>query len=186
MSSVSVGLHIGQGNNPSCLALVEMGDIKTLHHLSIFNTEKYSDIKSQLLDLKYKAISTWGIDDFSLRVNITGIGLPIVTLILSEYSQLTPVFLVGGYKERFADNALLLPKDVMISYLKIILQENMLIASKRGVSYDDLTYVLQAIKEEILKYETNVQVSPICWLPTEQTGERDYQIIALGLACWRI
>ncbi len=187
MGPISVGLYIGQGINSSCLALVEMGDTNILHHLSVFDIGKYSGIKSRLMDLKYKMVTRWGRDDFSLKVNITEIGLPVVTIILSEsYPHIIPVMLVGGYKERLSDNTLLLPKELMISYLKIILQENMLTASKSGLDYTDQTYVLQPINDEILKYNTNVQLNPFYWLPSGQTGEHDCQIIALGLACWRL
>ncbi len=111
-------------------------------------------------------------------------------LVRERVPDFTEVYLSGGYKEEEKEGAIILPKEVMISQLKILFQTNRIsglfnkpeaLMSAREKLQSDM---FNLTKKEILNYETNVQVNPIHWNPETRTGENDDLAIVLGLACW--
>ena len=186
-----IGVHIGQGQNPTALAEVyHSGWSYTILRLTRLPLGTlYTEVEEFLIE-RLKILTRDGDYDVKLKVNATGVGSPVINLLRRKVSGLTEVYLTGGCKAEEKEDGLMLPKDLMISHLKVLFQTNRISGSfdkpePHMTAPEKQRFALfMALKSEILDYETEVQVDVVHWNPKNKTGEHDDLVIALGLACW--
>ena len=186
-----IGINIGQGQNPTALAEVyHSGWSYTILRLTRLPLGIiYTDVEDYLIERL--RILTYG-GDYSVKIliNATGIGSPIINLLRKKVNNLTEVYLTGGYKTEEKEDVLMLPKEVMISHLKVLLQINKIRLDFEKPEPHMLPHekeqfaLFNVLKREVLNYETKVQVDTLLWNPETKTGEHDDHVIALGLGCW--
>ncbi len=183
-----IGINIGQGKNLTAFAEVQVWrsySILRLNRLQLGTP--YPDIGEILLERLRVLAEDY---DLKVRVNATGIGKPVINLLHNKVAGIIEVYLTGGYKEVEKEDVWILPKELMISHLKVLFQTNRISMSfekpePHMTSAEKQRFELfKSLKSEILNYETRVQVDPIHWNPETKTGEYDDLAIALGLACW--
>jgi hypothetical protein len=194
---ISLGVHIGQGQNPSAIAEVQPSFRSyNIIKLTRFPIETlYPDLGGILTN----RILTLDQDyEVKVKVNATLVGSPVLDCFKEKMEKvidltnlsLKPIYLVGGYKTEEKDDELMLPMELMISHLKVLFQCNRikLIFEKpekfMNHQEKEQLHLLKKLEAEVLNYKTKVLVDKLYWNPETKIGETDDLITALGLACW--
>lgn len=186
-----IGVHIGQGQNPSAMTEVYFsGWSYSILRLTRFPLGiLYTELEDFLIE-RLKVLTLNGDYHAKTRVNATGVGSPVINLLRKKVTGLTEVYLTGGYKLEEKEDGLMLPKELMLSNLKVLLQTKRISGifekpeHQMTASDKEQFALFDALKSEILNYETKVHIDAAHWNPETKTGEHDDLAIALALACW--
>lgn len=186
-----VGVHIGQ--EPDFTAIVEVyfsGYSHTVINITRLPADTHYNKLLEFLIKRIKILRMDGDYRVKIRVDATLIGSPVIDLIRSKIHNLIDVYLVGGYKPENKEDILMLPKELMLSHLKLLFQRDRISASfdkPESLMTNQEKQRLElfnSLKTEILSYKTKVHVDVAHWNPEGRTGEHDDLAIAMGLACW--
>jgi len=188
---INIGVTVGQGAAYITFAAVSIDGrdfyfIRLLERAAI--GENLAAVSYRLTQLGEQCES-FGYKVNLVRINLSGIGRPLIDLVLQDFVQkhlLETVYLSGGARLRKEGDDLILPKELMISRLKILKHLNrvrydqgLVITTYKGGDIPIINFF-----DELQAYETKVSINEMIWDPERKIGEYDDLAIALGLACW--
>lgn len=181
MGFVRIGIDIGQRQDPTALAVVELERREGELHFVARHIERlalgtpYPAVADRLAEIHGKLaeaghnVQTW--------LDATGVGQPVVDMMRVAGVPLTPVYLTGTDKATWDGGSLSLGKAVLVSRLQVLLQSGRIHLPK--------TAEAQALINELLVYEIRVTDAGHAQFGAFRVGTHDDLATALGLACWQ-
>jgi hypothetical protein len=112
----------------------------------------------------------------TVYVDATGVGQPVVDLLeAAGVENLFAVYLTGGEREHREDREIKLPKMMLVSRMKVLLQTGRVLLPK--------TPEAETLKIELQNFETRFTDAANLQFGAFKVGAHDDLAVALGLAC---
>ena len=190
-----VGLDLGQSRDHSALAVVERADL-SLDEIDHVTYERLMERRYRVRFLERVALGTPYpnvvervrevvrakplVGRCTLVVDATGVGAPVVDLL--QRAQLgcgiEPVILTGGERESHGDGVWCVPKQDLVTGLRVMLEKRELgLPAKFGAS--------RVLVKELAEMETWTGGRGGLKFGARRDGTHDDLVMASALACWR-
>lgn len=187
MATVSIGVDLGQKHDPTALAVVEQqrrgsgagSDHYLARHLERLPlgtsypavVARIAAIGTQLRTPGRGRPMHW---IAALYVDATGVGQPVIDLLLAAGVRVTPVYFTHGDRRTVEQGAVTLGKAWLVSRLQALLQTNRLHLPD--------TEEARALAKELQDYEIHVDQNANDTYGAFKVGTHDDLVTALGLA----
>lgn len=192
MGTVTIGIDVGQKHDPTAIVVAE-ADGSTPPRFSVRALERlplgtrYPDVADRLAEVVERVIDRTGTSPYSVTVDATGVGAPVVDLLrqrLSAGPYITAATFTHGDRLIREAGWLRVGKGHLVSRLQVLLQEARLLLP-------DTSEALQLV-EELLAFEIRIQEDGNERYGAFKVGKHDDLVVALGLAvlvdppslCW--
>ncbi|MCH9647753.1 MAG: hypothetical protein K0U98_05905 [Deltaproteobacteria bacterium] len=187
MSTVAIGIDIGQKRDPTAICVAETQeraqDKKPSLHFQIRYLERlplgtpYPGIADRLAKIVSEVENLKGSHP-EVYVDATGVGAPVVDLLEEQVHSVIPVFFTHGDRRieegRRRKRQIKLGKAFLVSRLQALLQTGRIHLPKTSES--------QALAKELLDYEIRVDENANDRYGAFRVGTHDDLVTALGLA----
>lgn len=175
--SFTVGLDIGQSQDPTALAAIQQaGAGYHLRHIDRFELgTKYPAVADEVARL----MKTDQLDGAELVVDATGVGRPIVEMLEDRDLRPFSIWITGGDSVSKSGREFRVPKRELASCVQALLQDGRLKFAR------DLP-LANVLREELQKFRAKIDVSSGN-ASFEHWRERDTDdvVLALACACWK-
>jgi len=184
MGAVTIGIDIGQTNDPTAIAVVEMEwrgpedrreDHYVCRHLSRLPLGTgYTQVTARLAEI------VTGVRDYrstirAVYLDATGVGQPVADALMGAGVRVTPTYFTYGDRRKVnEDGSISLGKAFLVSRLKVLMQSGRMHLAR--------TDEADAMQKELMDYEIRVNEHANETYGAFKTGAHDDLVTALGLA----
>ena len=175
MSEFVCGLDLGQVNDYTALAIVEVMPTGILHlrHIQRFRLGvKYTTITAQVERILGKLPGSW-----VLVIDGTGVGRGILDMFNERDVSFVPVSITGGNEAKYIDREWKLPKRDLVTALTVSLQNKKLMIA-RGLQEKN------ALVNEMLNFKIKISTTGHDSYNAWRSDDHDDLVLALSLAVW--
>jgi hypothetical protein len=177
------GVDLGQKRDPTALAVVERGEadgVLRLRHLERMPLGlPYTEVVERLRGrLRSRQLSG---GERHVVVDGMGVGSAVVDLLRREdlRSELWPVTITAGGRERYADGYFRVPKRKLIVGLEVLLEQGRLLIAE---GMRDGAALVNEMAEMRVKRTGSARETYGVW----RIGKHDDLVLAVALACWGV
>jgi hypothetical protein len=177
--SYFVGLDLGQSQDPSAVCVVEMSELRGLRDYSVRHLQRYR-LGTSYVEIVAAVTGLMRMlgEEARLIVDATGVGRPVVDLLVQAGLSPVPVTITGGDRASFEGGFFRVPKRDLVSAVVVALQAKKLKISPALPDADVLV-------KELLNFKVRIDPktshdSYAAW----REGAHDDLVLACALAVW--
>ena len=175
----SIGLDLGQINDYTAIAIIETLDSEGGHDMFHLRHLERMRISYPDVAIRVKTLmeSEQLKDKSTLVVDATGVGLPVVEMLVRSGVYYTvPIIITGGTNENYENGIHYVPKRNLVSLTQIMFQEGRLKIAKMP---DTPTLV-----EELVNFKVKITDNAHDTYGGWREGIHDDLVLAVALALW--
>jgi hypothetical protein len=179
----SIGLDLGQKNDPTAIAVIERIAAMSAYTLRVRHVERLAlgTPYPRVVERVRKIVQH---DDLSgkcaLAVDATGVGAPVVDMLRAARlgCDIAAVNITGGDRLHRSGSTWNIPKRDLLAVMQLSLENGDLRIPR------DLRH-LSSLLRELADFRSTANPSGYVRLGADASGEHDDLVIAISLACWR-
>jgi len=179
MGAVNIGVDIGQRQDPTAIAVVEVQEADGQAHHFVRYLERlplgtpYPQVAARVIEVADGAADRAGSDPL-IYVDATGVGGPVVDLLRGARYAVVPVCFNHGDRRVRGHGEVRLGKAWLVSRLQVLLQQGRLHLPRSSEA--------EVLARELMDYEIRVDQNGSDKYGAFKVGTHDDLVTALGLA----